>query len=108
MRTVNTPASLAEQLVSGYLRFIIGINPERTLLQTLQPLEPIPAYTSAREMTLHPRKRLGVVKALYANSTQGTILVGNIGELVAALILTFAFDKVHGDSLPNRIKFADF
>ena len=60
--------SLAEQLVSGYLRFITDINLERTLLQTLQPSEPILAYTSAREMTLHPHKRLDAVKALCANS----------------------------------------
>lgn len=63
----------------------------------MQPSEPILAHISATEMK-DRTKRLDVVKALYRNITQGTIHIGDIGEIVAALILLFAFDKTHIES----------
>ncbi|KAL1979111.1 hypothetical protein VTN96DRAFT_6838 [Rasamsonia emersonii] len=87
--------SLAEKLTSGYLRCIVDINVERTLLRTTQPSEPIIAFLSA-DKTLHDRdSRVRAVKALYKNTTKGFIHLGDIGEAVAALVLLFTFDKVH-------------
>lgn len=87
--------SLAEKLTSGYLRCIVDINVERTLLRTTQPSEPILAFLSAEKL-LHDREsRLRAVKALYENTTKGFIHLGDIGEAVAALVLLFTFDKVH-------------
>lgn len=39
-------------------------------------------------------KRLNVVRALHEKLMRGTIHVGDIGEMVAALILLFTFDKL--------------
>lgn len=98
---------LAEELTSGYLRYIVGISDDRKFLQTMQPSEPILAHISATEMK-DRTNRLDVVKALYRNITHGTIHIGDIGEIVAALILLFAFDKTHTKSRPGPVQFSQF
>lgn len=41
---------LAEKLVSGYLRYIVKVNDQRTLLRTKQPSEPLLAHVASRLM----------------------------------------------------------
>lgn len=100
--------SLAEELVSGYLRYIVDMSDNRTFLRTLQPSEPILAHLSAREMHAHRDKRRDVIRTLYENTVKGTIHLGDIGEIVAALILLFAFDKSHTEQLPTPVRFSNF
>lgn len=49
-------------------------------------------------------KRLDVVQALLYHTQRGVIAVGDIGELVAAMILFFAFDDAHGSGPPHPIR----
>jgi hypothetical protein len=79
--------------MSGYLRYIVNVTDDRNLLRTIQPSEPILAYVSSVEMK-DRIKRLNVIRALHENIMRGTIHVGDIGEMVAALILLFAFHKL--------------
>ena len=88
--------TLAEELVSKYLRYIRYINADRTLLRTYQPSEPILASTAQRLM-LDSQIRIRCVEELVTSSFEGTINVGDVGEIVASLLLMFAFDDAHRD-----------
>jgi hypothetical protein len=58
-----------------------------------------------------PAVRRKIVSSLIGNELMDDCLLTprrDIEELVTALILTFALHNVHGDSLPNSIKFAEF
>lgn len=57
--------ALAEELVSGWLRYIVYINEGRDMLRTTQPSEPILAHTSAQLM-LNSKTRLGVVEQFHS------------------------------------------
>ncbi|KAL1984045.1 hypothetical protein VTN96DRAFT_9642 [Rasamsonia emersonii] len=99
---------LAETLSSSYLRYITGISEDHTLLSTTQPSEPILAFISAQDMLEDPGRRLRAVEALYDNVSKGFIHLGDIGEAIAALILMFTFDRVHGLRYPTPVKFSKF
>lgn len=43
-------------------------------------------------MTNSRRVRRNVIKALHDNLTSGAIHIGNVGEMVAGLLLLFSFD----------------
>ncbi|KAL1989368.1 hypothetical protein VTN96DRAFT_130 [Rasamsonia emersonii] len=98
---------LAEKLSSGYLRYIHGISDDWKLLRTVQPSEPILAHISSCE-TKSPLKRQRLIEALYSNIMQGTIHLGDIGEMVACLVFLFTFDKAATTDLPGPIKFSTF
>lgn len=100
--------NLAEELVSGFLRYIVDVSDDRKFLRTLQPSEPILAYTSAIEMWKKPSLREYAMKSLYESTVNGTIHLGDIGDIVAALLLLFTFDKIHSTRLPTPIKISDF
>ena len=57
-----------------------------------QPSQPILASTAGRLM-LDSRTRLRCVEELVTSSFEGTINVGDVGEIVASLLLMFAFDS---------------
>lgn len=106
---------LAECLVSGNMRYILGANTSRKYLRTTQPSEPILAHVSAMSMKLAPSRRLEAVKALYECIASGSVSVGDPGEFVAALILLFTFDAVSvviehksRTSLPCSVKLSSF
>ena len=84
---------LAETLVSGYLRMVYSISGDRLVMRTIQPSEPILAWVSSLEMQLWSNCRSQVVENFYKQCTVGSIDTGDIGEMVAALILMFSFDK---------------
>lgn len=85
--------ALAEDLVSGWLHYIVYINEARDMLRTTQPSEPILAHTSAQLM-LSSKTRLGVVEQYIHVAFEGSIHVGDMGEMTSALILLFTFDEV--------------
>ncbi|OJJ40915.1 hypothetical protein ASPWEDRAFT_64252 [Aspergillus wentii DTO 134E9] len=91
---------LAEELTSQFLRYIVGVNKDRTLVQTLQPSEPILAWASTQVM-MSPQSRLQVVKRFFDAISEGSINTGDTGEMVAALLMFFAFDHLHGTENPK-------
>lgn len=102
--------ALAEDLVSGWLRYILYINEGRDLLRTTQPSEPILAHVSAN-MMLKADTRLGVVEQFLQVCFEGSINVGDIGEMTSALILLFTFDEVWKNEIggfPGAIPLSSF
>lgn len=84
---------LGESLVSDYLRMIYDMTDDRRKLRTIQPSEPILAWAAYKEMETRPDCRLEVLKNFYEQCSSGSIDTGDIGEMAAALILMFAFDR---------------
>ncbi|CRG89919.1 5-oxoprolinase (ATP-hydrolysing) [Talaromyces islandicus] len=84
---------LGESLVSGYLRMIYDMSDYRRKLRTIQPSEPILSWVACKEMATRPGCRLDVLKNFHKQCSSGSIDAGDIGEMAAALILMFAFDK---------------
>lgn len=72
------------------------------LVRAMQPSEPVLPWVAAEEMR-DPQKRLGVVKALHYHTQRGFISIGDIGEVVASMVLLFAFDNAHGPGRPKPI-----
>lgn len=102
--------ALAEDLVSGWLRYILYINEGRDLLRTTQPSEPILAHVSAN-MMLNADTRLGVVEQFLHVCFDGSINVRDIGEMTSALILLFTFDEVWKNEIggfPGAIPLSNF
>ena len=95
--------SLAEELTSGFLRYIVKVSEDRAFIRTTQPSEPMLAYLSMDMMRQGGGKlRMELVKAMFRNATEGFINVGDIGEAVASLVLLFSFDRVHTNSLDGQ------
>lgn len=109
--TIKLP-SLAEKLTAGYMLYIDRISARRVLLETAQVSEPMLASCSHREMSLKSSEsRLQIVKQLYSSATNGTINSGDIGEIVAALVMLFSFDRglSQGAFRPMKLsRFLDF
>lgn len=63
--------SLAENLTSDHLHYVIWINDERTFLQTLQPSEPILAFAAGHNLLRYPRVRLAAIAALHEKVSKG-------------------------------------
>ncbi|OJJ43558.1 hypothetical protein ASPZODRAFT_161487 [Penicilliopsis zonata CBS 506.65] len=102
-----TQNSLAEELVGSWLRYLLYINPSRELMRTIQPSEPVLAHTAAEKMR-DPAIRFYVVKNLARACFEGSINMGDIGEMVAALILLFAFDATDPENHPCPVRFQRF
>ena len=102
-----THSELADNLVSGYLRYILYINKDRTFLRTFQTSEPLLAFSSARLMQ-RANNRLRLIKVLHRYLMEGSIHVGDIGEIVASLILLFTFDKSQTRDYPSPLNPAEF
>lgn len=101
---------LAEELVSGWLRYILYINKTRDMLRTIQPTEPILADSASR-MMLDPSTRLSVIQQFVTSSFEGTVNIGDLGELVVAMLLLFAFDEARyqvGGNWPAAVALPDF
>lgn len=99
---------IAEELTSNYMRYIYGVDESRVFVQTHQPSEPILALTSQEQMTESSSTRAEVVKAFYMNIMKGTINLGDLGEIAAALVLLFAFDKAEQSGSPRPVKVSTF
>lgn len=88
--------SLAEELVSKFMRSIINYDIEHNFLRTMQPSEPILAWVAADYMHRSGADmRLEMVENLYESATEGLIKIADFGETVAAIILLLSFDKAH-------------
>ncbi|KAN0070684.1 hypothetical protein V8E54_011553 [Elaphomyces granulatus] len=70
-------------------------------------IEPLLAFSSAKLMQ-HENNRLLMVKVLHRYLMEGTIHVGDIGEIVASLILLFTFDKSQTRDYPSPLNLAEF
>lgn len=78
--------AIAEDLVSGWMRCILYINEGRDMLITSQPSEPILSHTSVVLMS-DPVTRYQVLRQFARISFEGSINAGDLGEIVAAMIL---------------------
>ncbi|KAK2761667.1 hypothetical protein FQN54_001495 [Arachnomyces sp. PD_36] len=103
--------TLAEDLVSNWLRYIAYINQPRDVMRTTQPSEPILAHTAAQLMC-SPKVRLSVLQQFMRSSFEGSINSGDLGEMVSTIVLMFAFDEVlfqrAGNPWPVAISLGDF
>lgn len=103
-----TLPSLAETLVTKYLRYIVGVSEDATNLQTVQLFEPILAAVSSSVMASSPQFHRDAVRALHHSATTGAIHISNVGQMVTSLILLFSFDKILGEQNSKPIKLKDF
>jgi len=101
--------SLAEDLVSNCLRFIISVTEERDTLMSVQPREPLLAYVSSR-LLADPSARLNALRSWESCFASGSVNPGDIGEQIAILVLLFAFDDACQpfNELPGPISFLAF
>jgi hypothetical protein len=88
---------LSETLVSGYLRMVRRISDDHRLIHTIHPSEPILAHVATELMRKKPEIRLRVLQKFHHHCAHGSIDIGDIGEMVAALIFLFSFDRKHGE-----------
>lgn len=105
-----TNNAMAEDLVSGWLRYLLHINEGRDMLLTSQPSEPILAHTSAVLMS-DPVTRHQVFQQFARISFEGSINAGDLGEIVTAIILFLTYDEVfhnEAQSLPAAVPLKDF
>lgn len=102
--------TLAEDLISNWLRWLGYINPTRDVMRTTQPSEPILAHIAARMMS-NSETRLAILQRFVKSSFEGSINTGDLGEMVTAIILLFAFydaSSRRGKKWPQAIGFQDF
>lgn len=105
-----TGNQVAEQMVASCLRYVLYVNPARDMMRTIHPSEPVLAYTSAVNM-INPVNRLRILQQFVTSCFEGSIDAGDIGEMVASLILMFAYDEVqfkNSTVLPVPIPLGDF
>ncbi|KAK2792157.1 hypothetical protein FQN52_003925 [Onygenales sp. PD_12] len=98
---------LAENMTASLLRPIFYIPKSREFMRTMHPSEPILAYTAAA-MMIDPATRLSVVNAFSEACFQGSIHVGDIGEVVASLVLLFSMDSMQPTSFPCSVTTQEF
>lgn len=94
--------ALAEEMVGKYMRYIVYINEARQLLRTTQPSEPILAFVAAEQMK-KPAIRSSVIRQFVASCFEGTVNVGDVGEITASLLLLFAYDEVQFHHAPRDL-----
>lgn len=106
---------VAEQMVQSCLRYVLYINPARDLMRTIHPSEPVLAYTSQVRM-IDPKIRLKILQQFVTSCFEGSVDAGDIGEMVASLVLMFAYDEVLFKEnnervqkrLPSTLQLGDF
>ncbi|KZZ88587.1 hypothetical protein AAP_04910 [Ascosphaera apis ARSEF 7405] len=84
--------ALADFLVSRCMRYIFYINPSRSLLWTHYASEPILAFQAARAMRT-PARRLQALQRLVLAHSRGSVDLGDVGEMIAAIILLWTMDS---------------
>lgn len=95
--------SLAEELVSKFMRSIVNYDVEHKFLRTIQPSEPILAWVAADCMHRSgTNMRLEMIENLYESAIEGLIKIADFGETVAAIILLLSFDKAHAQFKSDR------
>lgn len=103
--------TLAEDLVSNWLRYIAYINNTRDVMGTTQPSEPILIHSAAQLMST-PDIRLAVLQRFVMCSFGGSINSGDLGEMASTIILMLAFDEVllrdTADAWPMAVPLAEF
>lgn len=104
-----TSRQLAETLVASWMRFLISFSESNNTMLTVQPSEPVLAYVSSRELQ-NPKVRLRCIKVWFDSLQKGACNLGDVGEMIAALILLFAADYVSRplESRPHAMSMRDF
>ena len=106
-----TNSHLADEMMSNCLRHVAFINKERDYMRTMQPSEPILAYSAALKM-IKPEVRLEALREFMLSCFEGSLMSpGDVGEMVASLIFLFAYDEKQFDNqmaLPKPVLLQDF
>lgn len=87
-----TSNQVTEQMVASCMRYVLYINPARDMMRTIHPSEPVLAHTSQLRM-IDPVNRLHILQQFVTSCFEGSIDAGDIGEMVASLVLMFAYDE---------------
>lgn len=102
-------ASLAERLVSGYLRYVVTITKDRDGLVSTQPREPLLAYAASRILQ-DLQIRHAAIRTWMSHVAGGSVNPGDIGEQVSILMLLFASDDAMRplETLPGPVPLSRF
>lgn len=95
------PANVSPITPSG------SVSGDRNILSTTQPSEPMLAWVAFTE-TERQNAKFRMLENFSAQCSVGSIDVGDVGEMVACLILLFAFDKLQDAELPKPQIFSKF
>lgn len=101
--------TLAEDMVNRFLRYVVYINEARDVLRTTQPSEPILAFVASERMK-DPGTRLRVIRQFVRSCFEGTVNVGDVGEITASLLFLLAYDEAvqSQQTFPAPIPLAHF
>ena len=104
-----TSRQLAETLVASLMRYIVAISDNCSKLLTSQPSEPVLAFAASCELQ-KPESRLQCIRAWVDALQTGACNLGDVGEMVAALILLFSFDYISRplSELPHAVRLETF
>lgn len=101
-----TNYNLADHMVAQCMRYIVHISKDRTLLATAMGSEPLLAIEAAARMK-DASSKLKCLQGLMTAYGSGLISLGDVGEVVAALILLFTMDKTQ-NIFPEAIELCLF
>ncbi|KAI5304672.1 hypothetical protein KEM56_006153, partial [Ascosphaera pollenicola] len=93
-------STMNAQYLERHMRYICEISPDRSFLSTFQPSEPILANVAAYELATDQHRQFAALEALYDANAHGYIDVGDIGEVVAMLIIIFSWASTQYSSTP--------
>lgn len=101
--------ALAEDMVNRCLRHVVYINEARDLMRTTQPSEPILAFVASERMR-DPETRLRVIRQFARSCFEGTVNVGDVGEITAYLLFLLAYDEAvqNQQTIPAPIPLVHF
>lgn len=101
-----TNYNLADHMVAQCMRYIVHLSSDRSMLVTAMGSEPLLAFEAAARMA-DPSSRLRCLQGLSSAYGDGLINLGDVGEVVASLILLFSMDKtqIH---LPKAVDLRSF
>lgn len=104
-----TSRQLTETLVASLMRYLISISDNCSALLTSQPSEPVLAFAASRELQ-KPESRLRCINAWVSALQSGACNLGDVGEMVAALLLLFSVDYVSQpfSKLPHAVSTQSF
>ncbi|KAI5307048.1 hypothetical protein KEM56_005329 [Ascosphaera pollenicola] len=89
-----TSQAMNAEYVERHMRYIVSVDDSRQFLHTIQPSEPILADAALFSLAqTHHNDQLHALQALHAALSNGLVDVGDVGEMVAILILLFSYES---------------
>jgi hypothetical protein len=88
---------LRHLLPHAIMTYLDGLSHTRRICATFFVYQLVSYLTGWKTKNTKARRRLSVVKTLCESLARGFINLGDVEEVISALILLFTFDKVRGD-----------